>query len=133
MLNTIKHDPNPPIIFPTEEEKQTVLADFGARMHAERKANMAGLPAAFAGIQELVQACAHKTGQSYHIRALLYSLWNGKPARLVEIVGLDRALREALLAVMNVFGDDMFFYDEIRGAFKDVGLFEWFLEEGGAK
>ena len=127
------HDPNPPIIFPTEEEKQTVLADFGALRHARRKAIEAALPAARAGLAALVDVCREKTGQGYRLRALLFSLWNGKPTSLIEILKLDRELREALLAVMNVFGDDDFFYDAISGAFMDVGLYDWFREEGGAK
>ena len=41
----------------------------------------------------LVKCCRHKTGQGYKVRGLLYSLWNGKPYSLLEIVSLDRQLR----------------------------------------
>jgi len=114
----------------TLEENEQDLNDLFAAMRRQKEKMRAALPAAYAGITALVSACACGTGQSYHLRALLYSLWNGKPARLVEIVSLDRPLREALLAVMDVFGSEAFFYDEISGAFKAAGLFDWFREEG---
>jgi len=125
-----------PLIETTDEERKEVLNDFLADIRRQKEQIRAALPAAHSGITTLVAACACKTGQSYHLRALLYSLWNGKPARLLEIVSLDRPLRAALLAVMNVFGADAFFYDEISRAFKVAGLYGWFLEEGeegGAK
>ncbi len=78
----------------------------------------------------LVKACAHKTGQSYKLRGLLYSLWNGKPYSLLEIVTLDRLLRDNLFCVMENFGSTLFFYDDIKKPFTDAGLFDWFVEEG---
>lgn len=114
---------------PSEAENQAALNELFAEMRASRDAVRAGLPAACEGIATLVAACRQKTGQSYKIRALLFSLWNGKPASLLEIVGMDRALREALLAVMAVFGCDEFFYDAIGDAFNGAGLLDWFCEE----
>lgn len=97
-----------PINPPTEAENAAALEEFFAAQKADRHAVRAALPAAHAGLALLVNCCRNKTGQSYHCRSLLYSLWNGKPTRLVEIVTLDRALRDALLDV----------------------IFKWFLEEG---
>jgi hypothetical protein len=77
----------------------------------------------------LVQACRHKTGQSYKLRGLLYSLWNGKPYSLLEIITLDRVLREHLLTVLEHFGSDLFFYKEIKDAFTQAGLFDWFCDQ----
>lgn len=114
-----------------QAERDVVLEEFFAGERASRRAIAAALPAAREGIQRLAAACAHKTGQSYHLRAFLFSLWNGKPTRLIEIVSLDRALRMDLLAVLAVFGCDAFFYREIQDAFKQANLFEWFLDEGG--
>lgn len=31
--------------------------------------------------------CAHQTGQSYKIRDLLYSLWNGQKTAVIELLG----------------------------------------------
>lgn len=85
---------------------------------------------AHAAIQQLIAAMRQRTGQGYKLRALLYSLWNGKPASLLNIVDLDPPLRAALLAVLAVFGRHDFFYDEIKAHFVEAGLFEWFTEEG---
>lgn len=77
----------------------------------------------------LVDCCRHKTGQSYKLRGLLYSLWNGQPYSLLEIVNLDFSLRWALLNVLANFGAPKFFYAEIKTAFVAAGLFEWFIEQ----
>jgi len=80
----------------------------------------------------------HKTGQGYKLRALLYSLWNGKPASLFEIVALDFEIRQDLCAVALAFGfedwrgTDSFFYEQIRLAVSKAGLWHWFLEEAEA-
>jgi hypothetical protein len=84
-------------------------------------------------INTLADCCANKTGQGYKLRALLYSLWNGKPASLLEIVTLDRNLRLCLLTVMEHFGEPTFFYEEIKSAFNKRGLFLWFCDEGEEK
>jgi len=77
----------------------------------------------------LVRCCVNKTGQSYKVRGLLYSLWNGQPYSLLEIVTLDGQLRHALLVVIANFGAPKFFYQEIKDAFVVAGLFDWFTEE----
>lgn len=77
----------------------------------------------------LVDCCGHKTGQGYKLRGLLYSLWNGHPYPLIEIITLDRDLRFALLNVLENFGAEHFFYDEIKAAFVAAGLFDWFCEQ----
>lgn len=90
-------------------------------------------PELFDALENLVDACAHKTGQGYKLRALLYSLWNGKPASILEIVSLDWNLRQQFLIVCAGFGQRGFFYDEIKSAFVRRGLFDWFCEEGENK
>ena len=117
-------------LYTKEEQRASVLWTL-EQQRKERAEIEKTVPDALAAMTRLVAACAHKTGQSYHLRSMLYSLWNGRATRLVEIVNLDRELRDALLTVMRVFGCDSFFYDEISGAFKKARLFEWFLEEGG--
>ena len=84
-------------------------------------------------IEELADVCAHKTGQSYKLRSLLYSLWNGKPASLNEVTGLDYELKIKLCMVILAFGTPEFFYDEIESAFVKRGIFDWFCEEGETK
>ena len=86
------------------------------------------LPLATAGMERLVACMKNKTGQSCHLRNLLYSLWNGHPTRMVEIVNLDRSLRSTLLSVMCVLGSNTFFYDEISKAIKAAGLFDSFIK-----
>ena len=111
------------------EPMPEAIKELLAAERARRETIAAALPAARAGLARLVDCCANKTGQSYKVRALLYSLWNGKPAALIEIVGLDHELREALLAVLRVFGSNDFFYETVADAFKAAGLFPWFTEE----
>lgn len=81
----------------------------------------------------LVGCCANKSGQSYKLRGLLYSLWNGKPYSVLEIISLDHELRLSLLIVMAGFGAPNFFYKEIENGFKRAGLFDWFIQEGQTK
>ena len=100
------------------------------RMQRDSDLRRAG--SAQAALPVLVEACRHKTGQSYHLRSLLYSLWNGKPASLLDVVNLDRSLRDALLAVVSAFGSEVFFYNQISDGFKQAGLFHWFIAEGDA-
>jgi len=79
------------------------------------------------------------TNQSYHLRALLYSLWNGQPTSLLEIVSLDWDLRKDLLAVLAAFGWEepnnpsnaaySFFYTAIEQQLRQACLFEWFIAE----
>ena len=96
----------------------------------QRENDLVRAASALAALPLLIEACSHKTGQSYHLRSLLYSLWNGQPASLLDVVHLDRSLRDALLSVVSAFGSDVFFYNEVSGAFKSAGLFDWFIEEG---
>lgn len=87
----------------------------------------------------LVKAMAHKTGQGYKLRSLLYSLWNGKPADLSDVLGLDWNLRVALLVVIAAFGfeekggtGESFFYEAISTEIQQNGLTTWFVEAGEA-
>ncbi len=80
-------------------------------------------------LKVLVQVCTNGTDQSYKLRGLLYSLWNGKPYSLLEIITLDRSLRDHLLTVLENFGSPTFFYDQIKSEFTRAGLFDWFTDE----
>ena len=101
-----------------------------------------GEAAAIAGpaLGRLLEVCRHKTGQSYHVRNLLYSLWNGHATSLLDVLHLDYPIREDLCRVLLAFGfegrqpdEQTFFYDTIKTAFTAAGLFEWFTAAGEAK
>ena len=121
------------IHFPTEEENAAALKEFFEAQKVIKAARLVAAADAEKMLPILVDACRHKGNQSYHIRALLFSLWNGKPAKLIEVVNLDWKLRCALVSVIMAFGSDEFFYNEIQAAFVEAGLFDWFREEADSK
>jgi hypothetical protein len=94
-----------------------------------RQACLVALPA----MDRLAEVLKDRSGQPYKLRSLLYSLWNGKPASLVEIVNFDWEIRQDLLLVLAAFGYEdhkvMFFYDALRMAIERAGQWKWFLEE----
>lgn len=99
-------------------------------VQAERSAEaMLGVVA----MLRLVDVMKHKTGQGYKLRELIYSLWNGKPARLNEALSLDWELRKDFAKVVLSWGYEdkkiRFFYRAVEEAVKLAGLWEWFLEE----
>lgn len=127
----------PVLDIPTEEDRKAALdAFFGAvnRTIAEQRAAVAAAKPALA---RLCGAMRQRTGQSFTIRTLLYSLWNGQPASLLEFVTLDWALRQDLCAVLLGFGFEdrkdasaHFFYDAMKAALVSAGLFDWFIAAG---
>lgn len=86
-------------------------------------------------MEQLCQAMVSKTGQAFKLRALLYSLWNGKPATLSDVLCLDWFLRMQLVAVISGFGYEgaevKFFYDDMKATLDRHNLMTWFIEEGG--
>lgn len=100
-----------------------------AKMRQTRLERDAAVQPAKAALHRLVEVCRHKTGQGYKLRALLFSLWNGKPTSLLELVGLDWAIRQDLNLVLLAFGHEEFFYDAVSESFDLAGLLEWFTEE----
>ena len=112
----------------TEEDDAHLREFFGGlqKMAAER---MLAVEAARPALARLVTACLAKSGQGYKLRAMLFSLWNGKSADLSDTLSLDWALKQDFCAVLLAFGDDASFYDAISDAFLERGLLEWFVEE----
>lgn len=137
-----QRDSAPVIHFPTKEEKQALLDGFFAEQRKINQEGRAAVEAAIPAMARLAEVLQGRSGQPYKLRALLFSLYNGKPARLVEIVGLDREIRADLCAVLLAFGFEetrfvdgvpqpgvTFFYDELRAAIVNAGQWKWFLEE----
>jgi len=116
---------------PTAEEREAALQSFGAAIRQTTTERRAAAELAVPALGRLCEVMAAQTGQSYKVRDLLYSLWNGQPAELLEIVALDWAIRRDLCAVLLAFGHEdrevQFFYDAVKSALVDAGLFAWFL------
>ena len=125
----------PIIHIPTDEENKAALAEFFGRQKQVRAEQRAAAVAGLAALDRLVAVLKenHFTGQPYKLRELLYSLWNGKPAELSELLGLDWELRKDICAVMAGFGYEdeqtKLFYRAIEDRLKAAHLFDWFLEE----
>jgi hypothetical protein len=101
-----------------------------ASLHAEhRKAAVK----AHGAMLVLVAAMRERTGQAYKLREILFSLWNGKPCRLNETLGLDWDLKQAVCHVLMGWGYEdehvKFFYNAMRASIATGGLWDWFLEE----
>lgn len=111
------------------EEDKAHWKEFEQEMAQLLRERVEAVIPAIAALERLGKVMTERSGQPYKVRALLYSLWNGKPASLVEIVCLDWAIRKDLLAVMLAFGADEFFYKEIQESITKAGQWEWFLEE----
>ena len=112
-----------------------MMAPINERRLRHHEAAIAARPA----LHRLIEVCRHQTGQSYHVRNLLYSLWNGRATSLLDVLHLDYPIREDLCRVLLAFGfegrqpnEQTFFYDTIKTAFTDAGLFNWFLAAGEA-
>lgn len=110
--------------------KREAMEAFAFQLREIARMRKEAVGKAVPALARLVQMCGQKTGQSYKVRALLYSLWNGCSVSLLEVVSLDWSIRCDVLAVTLAFGDDDFFYGDIEQAFTDAGLFKWFIEAG---
>jgi hypothetical protein len=122
------------IHIPTEEENRAALEEFFAR---EKRVKVQRVQAALLATEALDRLCkdvlTQRSGQCYKVRALLFSIWNGKPASLSELLGLDWELRQDVCAVLLAFGYEdakhKFFYDALQRAVTAAGQWNWFLEE----
>ncbi len=121
------------IHFPTPEEDERSLAEFLTSTNQLIKERRAACEQAIPALERLAIVMQGRSGQPYKVRTILFSLWNGKPAAVNEVLGLDWAIRKDLCAVLLAFGfEDMtvaFFYDALRKAIEDAGQWNWFIEE----
>ncbi len=122
------------IHLPTAEEEEAMWAEVFEREKRVEEEHRLAAALGLEALERLAKVLCGRSGQPYKVRALLYSLWNGKPASLVEVVNLDWEIRQDLACVMLGFGYECegqpsLFYKEIASAIKAVGQWEWFLEE----
>lgn len=116
-----------------------MVEQFGAELRKVLLEQRAAVANAQAVLPGLVDICGAKTGQSYKVRAVLYSAWNGQATSVLDgLLGLDWAIKRDVLSVLLAFGCEpgggtpAFFYDAISDAFKAAGLFDWFCEAATA-
>lgn len=114
--------------------RDEVLAEFFAEQRRLQRDRHAAVAVATTALERLCQLMQGRSGQCYKVRALLYSLWNGKPTSVIEVLGLDWQIRKDVCAVILAFGWEVpggsFFYKEIKNAITQAGQWEWFIEEG---
>ena len=89
----------PVIHFPTEEENRAMLAETLKRERRNRVMRRDACLVALPALERLAMVMQGRSGQPYKLREILFSLWNGKPASLVLITGLDWEIRQNLASL----------------------------------
>lgn len=125
------------IVMPSEEDRAAALDAFFGSMKRTNRERRDAAEAARPALRELCEVMRQKTGQSHIVRRLLWSLYNGEMASLIELVTLDWKIRQQLCAVLLAFGfEDIadpkvaFFYDAMKMEIAGAGLWTWFTEAG---
>jgi hypothetical protein len=109
-------------------EGQAQLRQFFAAVNQCTAEQKAAVEAALPALERLIEACSCGSGQSYKLRDLLYSLFNGQGCNLNDVQTLDWSLRKDLAAVILGSGSPGFPDHLIRERFKAHHLDTWFLE-----
>ncbi len=112
---------------PTDAERGAALAEFFGEQRRMKEERREAVAVAQPALTRLCEVMRHCTGQSEKIGRLLYSLWNGRPASLLNLVDLDWSLRKDICAVMLAFGDESFFYDALKAEITFHGMWSWFI------
>lgn len=124
---------NTAIKFNTKEEDAAALEEFFEQQRAMSRERHEAISMALPALDRLAVVMQGRSGQPYKLRNFLFSLWNGKPASLVEIVNLDWEIRRDLVLLLMAYGYEekgaACFYDAIQNAVTKAGQWEWFLEE----
>ncbi len=124
---------NTTIHIPTKEEDAAHLELFFEARNRIKIERRAACQSALPALERLATVMCERSGQPYKVREILFSLWNGKPAALIEIVNLDWEIRKDLCAVIMAFGyEDStggLFYDAVQSAVTAAGQWDWFIEE----
>jgi len=99
---------------------------------AESSERHAAAVEAHQALARLADLLCGRSGQCYKVRAILFSLYNGKPTCLLEVVGLDWAIRKDLGKVILAFGYETtgvpFFYNTLKNAITQKGQWDWFIK-----
>lgn len=118
----------------TTADRDAALAAFFGVINTSIAEQRAAAQVAWPALALLIEAMAQRTDQSHVIRAILYSLYNGHPACVLDLVTLDWPLRKALSAVLLAFGFEdrhdatlHFFYDAMKAAIVEAGQWDWFI------
>lgn len=123
----------PIIHFPTEEENRQALAEFTSQMRVMRTERRAAIVAAREPLKRLVEVMRERSGQPHHLRAILYSLYNGKDTSVSKLLHFDWQIRKDLCAVLLAFGyedkQEALFYKELKTAIVEAGQWDWFVAE----
>ncbi len=117
-----------------EVELGQILTDFFKSVRSERDEQFRAAEKARPALKRLTSVMRTRTNQSAHVRALLYSLWNGQPTSLLEVVSLDWKVRKDLCRVIEAFGFEekdnpaaSFFYDAVKTVVAASGQWDWFI------
>jgi len=118
----------------TDSDPTALGACFAALRDVQRE-RAAAARLAIPALRRLVATFPHRTGQSYKLRSLLWSLYNGRPADLSDMLCLDWTLRKDLAAVMLGFGHEdktvRFFYAAFDEAINvEAHQWDWFAAAG---
>lgn len=116
-----------------KHECPTELKEFFGKLAQIGAEQASACASAAPALQRLCQVMSARTGQSYKVRAFLFSMWNGQPASMLEIVGLDWDVRKDVAKVWLAWGAQGFFYDQLKEAVCAAQQWAWFLEEGDVK
>ncbi len=107
------------------KNKQQMLAQFRAEQQHAALQGQLGTSA----LDRLVPVLSGRSGQSYKLRGILFSMWNGQPFSWNEIVSMDTDIRKDLSVLIVAWGHDGCFYTELQRAVTAAGQWHWFLEQ----
>lgn len=106
--------------------------DFGKSLSDMQRERVALVTPALEALRRLVAVCGAGSSQSCKVAMLLWSLYNGRPVSLLDLVGLDWAIRKDLGTVMLAWGFESragsFFYAEMKAVFRAAGLWGWMMD-----
>lgn len=128
----------PPVRRVSEEEKKSVFAGFIAEQRGIKRERRAAVALAAPALERLCQVLCERSGQPKHLRGLMFSLYNGQPVSLLEVLTLDWEIKKDFCALVLAFGYENgpaaicdtpdFFYAAMKEAITKAGQWDWFLE-----
>ena len=128
------NEQDPIDLTPVQPSTDEIAAAFWKDLKERRTQQAEYVKAAPEALERLATAMRPQSGGSYKLRSLLFSLYNGRPTDLNDIVSLDWNLRSDFMIVMMAFGwespsgHDSFFYNQLEAAIVEEGIWEWFTD-----